>query len=500
LSETLFPYQVIGAEWLSQRQHALLADDMGLGKSAQAVTASDIVNAKRILILCPAVARVNWLREFSKFSLNERKFSLIESKVTKINETDSIICSYNLSQHLLDNFKEILGSFDLLILDECHFLKSVGTQRTHSVFGKEGLVRRAKRVWALSGTPAPNNPGDLWTLLFTFGATPLRYDDYVERFCYFYNSSHGRRITGTKLHKVPELRNVLSTVMLRRKKEDVMKDLPPIHFGHHIVERGPVDLMMEASFTRYVFPEDNSKKLLDILIKETELLESVVQKVGFTDDGLKTLGALAPSIATLRRYTGCQKVAAVAQMVKDEFKAKTYDKLVIFAIHRDVIEGLRDRLSDFGAVTLYGRTDPKRRQRNIDKFQKKAKCKVFIGNIMAAGTAITLTAAHHVIMVEQSWSPGDNAQAVLRCHRIGQTKPVLVRMIGLADSIDEHIMYHVKKKTNELAAIFDVDSQNIQGHHIPHFLKRHGLQNSKSTATNLEPNNLDEEDEGDIFS
>jgi SNF2 family DNA or RNA helicase len=128
---------------------------------------------------------------------------------------------------------------------------------------------------------------------------------------------------------------------------------------------------------------------------------------------------------------------------------------VIFAIHRDVIENMRVGLRQFGAVCLYGGTDPEKRQKNIDRFQNNPKCRVFIGNIHAAGTAITLTAAHHVTFIEQDWVPGNNAQAVMRCHRIGQENPVSVRFIVLDGTLDAKIGYILKRKTADLTHIFD---------------------------------------------
>jgi SWI/SNF-related matrix-associated actin-dependent regulator 1 of chromatin subfamily A len=91
----------------------------------------------------------------------------------------------------------------------------------------------------------------------------------------------------------------------------------------------------------------------------------------------------------------------------------------------------------------------------VDRFQNDPKCRVFVGNIQSAGTSITLTAAHQVLFVEQSFVPGDMAQAAMRCHRIGQTKPVTVRFVGLANSIDQFIAEMIRRKTAEIGALMD---------------------------------------------
>lgn len=450
----LFPYQKDGADWLSMQMFALLADEMGLGKSAQAIHACDRLALERILILCPAVARLNWVREFSKFSIFSRKLTAITSRNATLDETfrGCAVLSYDLAPWSGHNLK---GVWDLMILDEAHYLKSIEAKRTKAVLGRDGLVRRAKRVWALSGTPTPNHPAELWPLLYTFGHTPLTYHKFVQAFCTTVDTNYGIQITGAKLDTVNVLKRILKPIMLRRKKEDVMKDLPPIHYTDLVVEPGPVELEQDAGFVSYITPNDTRHELMEKLEKENKLIESVVDHVRLGQEGLNTLSAIANSVSSLRRYVGLQKLQPVADLVTEELTDNAYDKIVIFAIHRGVIEGLRDKLKAFRPLTLYGGTPEEKRNSHIDKFQKDPRYRVFIGNIQAAGTAITLTAAHQVLFVEQDWVPGNNAQAAMRCHRIGQTNPVFVRFVGLADSIDERISQILKRKTRDLTAIYE---------------------------------------------
>jgi SWI/SNF-related matrix-associated actin-dependent regulator 1 of chromatin subfamily A len=130
----------------------------------------------------------------------------------------------------------------------------------------------------------------------------------------------------------------------------------------------------------------------------------------------------------------------------------------VFAVHRDVISilasALRKKFGRFGVVTLFGGTPPRRRQENIDRFQTDPKCRVFIGQVVAAGTAITLTAAHDVLFAEASWNPADNAQAAMRCHRIGQDEPVFVRFVSAAGTIDERIQRVLRRKTETITQLF----------------------------------------------
>jgi SNF2 family DNA or RNA helicase len=171
-------------------------------------------------------------------------------------------------------------------------------------------------------------------------------------------------------------------------------------------------------------------------------------------DRMKILEAMAGSMVTLRRYIGMAKLPKVCEILDGELAMNQVDKIVIFAVHKDVIEHTRLKLAKYGAVTLYGGTPPEKRQRNIDRFMKDPKCRVFIGNIVAAGTGITLTSAHEVAFMEADWVPANNAQAAMRCHRIGQDKPVRVRFFSCEGSVDEDVMHTLKRKTAELAKIF----------------------------------------------
>lgn len=439
----LFPYQITGARWLATKSHALLADEMGLGKSAQAITAADLIAAERILVICPAVARINWMREFAKFSTR----TLPSAVVTDTNISGSKPCVQICSYDYAVAHTERLKAIDLLILDEAHYLKNPEAKRTQAVLA--GIAHHAARTWALSGTPAPNNAAELWPLLFTCGLTTLSFAAFKTKFCVSYFANNREVIVGNQ--NVAELRQLLTPFMMRRTKTEVLPDLPPIHFSDFVVEPGEVDLEVH-------FADRDAVKELHIVRRELEQQAALVQATGGMTEYKRRLGALeglVTSVSTLRRYMGVQKAIPLADMVIRELDDGAYNKLVIFAMHRAVIEELRTKLKKFNPVTLYGGTPPNTRQANIDKFQKDKRCKVFIGQVQAAGTAINLTAAHHVLFAEYDWVPANNAQAAMRCHRIGQTQPVFVRFAVAAGVIDEVVLKVVRRKTKELASIFD---------------------------------------------
>lgn len=456
----LFDYQTIGAEFLAGKAQALLADEMGLGKTIQAIRGLDRIRAERALVICPSVARINWLREYETWALDRQPCTVMTQLSDPVPAKGHVICSFDYASAnatLLRNDSVLCNRpWDVLIVDEAHFLKSHEARRAKAIMGAQGISRAAKRIWLMSGTPAPNHPGELWIMLFTFGVTTLTYDAFINRFCIVRPTTYGMKVVSANPDRIPELKQLLSQIMLRRLKKDVMKELPPISFGHVSVEPGPVDIEILPSFTQYFLPVDRRDELQGELKRQYELLNSVYNNMRPNEnDKLSALGAISDSISTLRRYIGLQKCRDSIELIKFELASKAYEKIVIFAIHRDVIETMRDGLREFGAVTLYGGTDPAKRQQNIDRFQNNPKCRVFIGNIHAAGTAITLTSAHNVTFIEQDFVPGNNAQAIMRCHRIGQTNHVKVRFIVLDGTLDAKIAFILKRKTEHLTQIFD---------------------------------------------
>lgn len=524
--ETLYPYQEAGSVWLAPKPHAFLADDMGLGKSAQVVRACDIVGAADILVLCPASVRVNWEREFEKFSPMDRPCTVLFSGKDEVPTNGVVVCSYDLlvppsmagiTQRAEEEKEEVeylermartlvglpdhgpasalvelsfafkkldatiatgkimrrrqkqvealLKSFktkrwDVLVLDEAHYLKERTSDRTRVVYGRgtrfPGIEASCARVWRLSGTPAPNNASELWTHLKSAGITTDAYWDFTFRYCSGFESSFGYKITGAK--NTEELKALMKPFMLRRKKEEVMTELPPIVYQHITVERKPVEL--DPEFYENVKEAGSASEFFAQLKKADTALRSalgVATTMGkdISESRLAILKGLEPSCSTLRRYIGAAKMDGVFDIIEEELDKKKIDKIVIFGVHKVVIQGALDRFRRFKAVTVYGGTPGAKRQHHIDKFVKDPKCRVFIGNIQAAGTGINglQLVCNEVAFVEQSYVPGENAQAAMRIHRNGQTLPVRVRIFGLHKSIDDDIQRILMNKARELTKL-----------------------------------------------
>ena len=477
--EIPYPYQLTGADYLAAHPQAFLADDMGLGKSCQAVVASDILGLDRILVLCPGSVRVNWEREFQKFSPMDRPCRVLLTGEDPVPKTGVVICSYDLlvaptsgkaekrakkapedpalkakakaARQLKAKRQAFLHAiqathWDVLVLDEAQYLKDRGAGRTTAVFGRNindlGIAGNVDRIWRLSGTPAPNNVSELWTHLRSAGIITMGYYDFVARYCVCVEGKFDVKIVGVK--NAEELKGLLAQFMLRRMKADVQADLPPIRFEEVAVEASPV--LLDASWGPGAADE--------IRVGEQTLSQALAAIA--PDATLGLLETEGVAMATLRRYTGLAKLPGILAIVKEELESGALDKIVLFGIHQAVIEQTQKALANFGAVSVYGKTPGAQRQVNIDRFSKDPACRVIVGNITAAGVGVNgmQDSCSEVGLLESSWVPSDNAQAVARVHRNGQLKPVRVRVFSLHNSSDEPVNAALIRKIRELAKIF----------------------------------------------
>lgn len=466
----LFPYQKIGAEFLASKRHALLADKQRLGKTAQAVTAADAIKATRILVVCKAIARFQWVTEWEKFSTRKAHFSVWEgSHCTQINPHTAPVSVVIHSYEGAVATPYHGASFDLLIIDESHSLKEPRTERTQKIFGRNGLCRIAKRVWCLTGTPTPNAlASELWTHAYTFGATSLGYEDFLEKFCLTHDAGFGKRAISTKndAQSLRELHTLMSKFMLRRTEQDVSIELPKMSFSTVEVPPGRLHLSMDKLFLKYVVPYDRTKELEEELKKELGVVENLLNGNYMTDQLVELLKAHSKSISTLRRYTALQKLEPATGLIAEELEAGAYRKCVIFAHHKAMIEGARIYLERFKPVTLYGGSNPLKVEENLRKFKDpNNRTRVFIGNILAAGTSIDLSVANHIFFLEESFVPGDNMQAAMRCGGPNQKNPVFVRNFCLANSFDRRVQEIIREKMRGLSAIYQetppVDAKDL---------------------------------------
>ncbi len=455
---SLFPYQHTGVAFLAGRTRALLADEMGLGKSPTAVAAADAAGCDRVLVLAPASIVTNWCREFNHWQKQGRRILPVRC-ASDVPSTAAVaaIVSYDTAKQPAMLNALLARRWDVLIADEAHFLKNRMSARARTVLGPNGdgvggLLSCCARAWGLTGTPMPNSADELWPLLCAFGpealesdGKPMAYWSWRRRYCVEIplGGSNRTKIVGVR-HK-DELRARVGRVMLRRRKADVLPDLPPIR---------EAELALSAEhYAAGVCAEAG------VAGADMDMLRAVSAKALAAEDpdkaAAQALEALSEdSVSRLRRLTAVLKARAVATVLAEEL-AQTTAKVVVFAWHREAIAHLALALGGFGAVVVDGAATRTARQAAVDAFQGDPATRVFIGQIQAAGTGLTLTAAADLVFVELSWVPAENAQAAMRVHRIGQHQPVLVRYATLADTIDEAVVRTLRRKSRDIATIIE---------------------------------------------
>ena len=440
MSKEPFPYQYDGAAFLASIGRGGLHDEPGLGKTAQAIVAADKIGAERLVVVCPANVRSVWHGEFREFSRTPYKIlrgvTIQDLNYWRRGKGNVFLLSYEMAAKWAPALTEFV---DLMIFDEAHYLKSPDTQRVRSILGRHcdggfagdaGLASYASNAWFLTGTPMPNDPLDLWPFLRYTGATDLTRNTFAARYFTTYDGKYGSRQT-PKQTMLPELKGILGSVAMRRTLASVDIQLPDIFLTTQTIDGDAADI-------------------LSLLRQHPGLSEAVASAV--EQGSLSFIDAQA--IATLRRLVGEAKAPAAARLLLEDL-ANGVDKIVAFGIHRKVLDIIAEAATKKGVkwVRIDGATSDAERTKAVIAFQEDPEVRLFLGNIKAAGTGYTLTAAADTVLVESSWAPADNAQAIKRVHRIGQSRKVRARFLTLEGSIDERVNAVVARKTAAIAKI-----------------------------------------------
>lgn len=415
------PFQKAGIWYASKQKNTLIGDEPGLGKTIQAIGLANYSKLRRILVVCPAGLRINWARELEKWHVFSPGVEPILSGKTRPSRKASLIISYDLA-HLIDADQ----SFDLAIIDECHYVKNIGAERTRKILGtrgKPGLIDLAPRKLALSGTPIPNRVNEAYTIARKFSPDAIDRMSY-NAFTNYYGYTINMKVVGIQ-HEEELYARLRSNIMVRRLKKDVLKDLP------------------EKTYKMIVFPTNN--QTTKILQREKPFSAQEIIKHGVP------VGTALPEI---RREMGVAKAPQVVTYIEDLLDDGV-QKVIVYAHHQDVVSILQRGLDKYQPVVITGSTPPELRQSYVDSFQNDPSVRVFIGNLVAAGTGLTLTAAHDVVFAEASWVPGENEQAEDRAHRVGQQRGVLIHYLVVEGSLDAVILGTAARKRTNIKSILD---------------------------------------------
>lgn len=438
-------YQNAGIDWGLSHPHCLIGDEMGIGKTATSIGIANATGAQRILVVCPASIRLNWRREIKLWSTLPavRCYPIERGRDGVARWPNYTIISYELARN--PDIHAALRSmeWDMMIVDEAHFLKSHEAERTRALFGggkkqsiKEGLLDRCKRVVALTGTPIPNRPRECYTLSKALCWEAIDWMGF-EEFCYRYNPSArmGNNHIEETQGRLPELHARLRcNYMIRRLKKDVLKELPEKQYEFAYVEA------------------DGAIK--DIIRRERML--DFDPRRDLKDPNSPIFG----QISTLRREMGEAKLPRVIEHLKYLLDVEEVPKVVVFSYHRSVMDGLRQALEQYGIVEHRGGMGDRAKENSRFAFMSNPKIRIFSGQIDSAGFGVDglQNVASLAVFAEPAWVPGANDQAVDRIHRLGQAFPVLAQFLIVEGSLDERVLNAVLDKTHTIHAVLDKEA------------------------------------------
>lgn len=427
LKKQLYPFQRKGVAFIEARNgRALIADEMGLGKTIQALGYLQLHQEKRpAVIVSPASVKLNWNKELQVWMPDPRVEVLSGRKPYPIHGR-IIVINYD----ILDSWVETLQALNpqVIVTDECHYYKSNKAQRTRAI---KKLARGVPHVIALSGTPIVNRPIEAYNALRLIDATVMPdFWQYARRYCNARNNGFGWDFNGAS--NTAELNEKLThTIMIRRRKQDVLQDLP------------------EKTRSFVPLELDNTKQYNEA---RDRFIEFIQRTKGHKAAARASNAEQLTQVETLKQVAVQGKLAGVIEWIHD-FLASG-EKLVLFAIHRFVIERLMAEFGDV-AVRVDGSVSLKSRENAIQQFTNNSAVQLFIGNIQAAGAGINLTAASSVAFLELPWTPGGLVQAEDRCHRIGQRDSVNIYYLLADNTIESKIARLLDRKRQVLDSVLD---------------------------------------------
>lgn len=435
------PYQRGGIAFARGKDGVLVADQMGLGKTIQAIGMLNDEPVKTCLVICPASLKLNWQREIDKWLDYYLPVHVVEKAAHPFpRQVGVLIVNYDIMAKLRQRLDGI--QWDAMICDEAHLLKNNQSKRSQAVLGRSGVggISATRRIF-LTGTPAESRPSELFAV-----ANALRPDvfpnwlDYAFRYCGAWMGKYGLEAKGAT--NSGELQAKLrETIMVRRSKVDVLKDLPP-------KIRVRVTLPCDKKLRERVDEE------LKVYQRERELITSLKKEGAALDVVQSAQNEANRKMRDLRLATSEGKMPMALEFLRN---AADEEKLVIFAKHHAVLDVLIKEFGD-AAVVVTGKTPVHERQRAVDRFQSDEGARVFIGQIDAAGVGLTLTAASHVVFVEFDWRPGIIEQAEDRCHRIGQIDSVTCSYLVIENSLDDVMLSSINNKRATLNETLDIQA------------------------------------------
>lgn len=434
LFQTLLPFQKTGVLFsIKQQGKVLICDEMGLGKTIQAVAVSCYyMQDWPLLVIVPSFLKDQWSAEFKRWLPDlASDISIISTsknwRVGRIN-----IVSYDLINSLKDTLlKE--QHFDAIICDESHYLKSADTQRTQAILP---ILKKSKRRILLTGTPALSRPSELYPQLDALDMPIFqKFEDFGLRYCKAFRGQHGWDYSGAS--NLLELHAILrGTVMIRRKKDDVLSELPEKN-------RSLV----------YIHPDE------DIANDIQEKLGNINTKKSWEKDMEEDR-----TMSLLFQKTSKAKLDATEKYISNLLESEER-KMLIFAYHIEMMDRIGQLLKekDISFIRIDGSTPIKSRSDLTTQFSKKSHLRVAILSVTCASSGINMVAASLIVFAELYWTPGMLLQAEDRAHRIGQkASHIDIRYLIARKTLDDVMWPMIERKLKVVGETLNGQRESIE--------------------------------------
>lgn len=476
----LLPYQKAGVKYASAAKRCFIADDMGLGKTLQAIaTLENTHNSYPAVVVCPPNLVLNWQKEYGKW-IPERKVVTVSDRKTfpEHKDFDVLVIGYSNISHWQKQIKD----FKSFVFDESHYLKSPTSQRTKAAIKIARTAPQDGIILCLTGTPVTNRPAeyasqlDVLGKLDTFGGLW----GFYRRYCGAYRDRFGQwNISGNS--NLDELNEKLrGNCYIRRTKDQVLKDLPPVRHSNIIVAGSPAQMVEYRKAER------------DIVEYLVERAKQIALELGASPGSAAVVARIKAEsnehlvrISVLRKLAAKAKMDAVIEFIESHIEAGL--KVVVAAHHREIVDELANK---FGGLKIQGGMLVSAVEDAKSRFQEEpiADAPVIVLSIQAAKTGHTLTASQDVLFVELPWTPADVDQTYSRCHRLGQKGSVTATYLLCEGTVDEEIYNLISRKRSVVDAATDGGavsrSSESVGQMIVGLFARRGLEAMKPLPSN----------------
>jgi SNF2 family DNA or RNA helicase len=435
------PHQRTGGDFLANRAFALLADDPGLGKTAQAVHGADLAGCRKILVLAPAAVRSVWAKEFAAWQQIDRPLTVLDGLPKAPPGLGVTIASHEALAR--EPGLLCLGKpYDLIIVDESHAMRDWAARRTRHLYqpmdlqyanrpGDTEILHRGAwswttRLWCLTGTPVVNSAADLWPMFYGALRQPIAYPDFCARFAErMALTDSGEKPVGLK--NAPELAERMSPFTLRRTLDSVGIKLPSLTMQSQEFALPPETLATLMAGLEGWSP----RRLVTALEQNDDLKDKELMRV--------------------RRVLGLGKCLAVATYVWEQLTKHASGPVIVFFYHQDVRAELHRMLhteSGFRVGVIDGKTTPKQLAATEAAFQN-GEYDILLAQIQSAGQGLTLHRSHVCCFAELPWTSTAVWQAAKRISRIGQTAACTATVLKVKDFWLEDVMAGIISKKQQ---------------------------------------------------